>query len=82
MGAASELESSIHLTLRDSKTLNVIAYDLEPERAEYRSEVHGLPIKPSYPGELKFRAASYQGLARSCLCISATAPRTSSVRAA
>jgi hypothetical protein len=46
--------ASLGFTLRDSKTLNLIALNLSPERTEYQSETQGLRILPSYPAGLKF----------------------------
>jgi hypothetical protein len=46
--------SSLNLLLRDSKTLNLIAFNLSPEDAEYQSEIHRLRILPSYPSGIKF----------------------------
>ncbi len=46
--------SSLNFLLRDSKTLNLIAFNLTPEDAEYQSEIHGLRILPSYPSGIKF----------------------------
>ncbi len=52
----SEPGASLHLILRDSKTLNPIAHNLEPEVTELRSEDHGLRIRLDYPSGLKFTA--------------------------
>jgi hypothetical protein len=46
--------ASLHLLLRDSNTLNPIAYNLEPEVPGLRSEDHGLRIRSDYPNGLKF----------------------------
>lgn len=54
--SASRTKASLRLMLRDSKTWNPIAHNLEPELAELRSEDHGLRIRPDYPSGLKFIA--------------------------
>jgi hypothetical protein len=46
--------ASLRFSLRDSKTLNPIAFNLSPEQAEYQSETHELRILSSYPTGLKF----------------------------
>jgi hypothetical protein len=48
--------ASLRFTLRDSKTLNPIAFNLNPEQAEYQSKTHELRILSSYPAGLKFVA--------------------------
>ena len=55
-GAApsSESRAGFWLMLRDSKTWNHIASDLEPEVPELRLEGHGLRIRSHYPDGLKF----------------------------
>lgn len=54
--SASQPGGSLHLFLRDSRTLNPIAYNLEPGVPELRSEDHGLRIRSDYPIGLKFTA--------------------------
>ena len=51
---ASEPGATLQLTLRDSKTWNHIADNLEPKAAELRTEDHGLRIRSDYPSDLKF----------------------------
>ena len=51
-----EPRATLTLSMRDSKTWNNIAYRLEPETSELRSEDHGLRILPHYPDGLKFTA--------------------------
>jgi len=46
--------ASLRFTLRDSKTLNPIASNLNPEQPEYQSETRELKILSSYPTGLKF----------------------------
>jgi Carboxypeptidase regulatory-like domain len=43
--------------LRDSKTANHIASNLEPEKQELRFQEHGLRIRSHYPDDLVFTAA-------------------------
>jgi hypothetical protein len=54
--SSSQPRASLHLLLRDSKTWNPIAYNLEPEVPELRSEDHSLRIRSDYPSGLKFTA--------------------------
>ncbi len=56
---ASSLEqrASFRLMLRDSKTGNHIASNLEPEKQELRLQEHGLRIRSQYPDDLIFTAA-------------------------
>lgn len=54
--SSPESRATLRLSLRDSKTWNNIAYRLEPETSELRSEDHGLRILPHYPDGLKFTA--------------------------
>jgi hypothetical protein len=56
LASSSQSRASLRLTLRDSKTLNHIASNLEPELLEHRSEDHGLRIQSYYPNGLKFMA--------------------------
>ena len=50
----SQRRASFWLMLRDSKTCNPVASDLEPDAPEFRSEEHNLRIRSQYPGVLKF----------------------------
>jgi hypothetical protein len=50
----SELRASFRLMLRDSKTWNHIAPNLEPEVPDLRLEEHSLRIRSHYPDGLKF----------------------------
>ena len=52
--ASSQLRASFRLMLRDSKTWNHIASNLEPEMPELRAEDHSLQIRSHYPEGLKF----------------------------
>jgi len=54
--SSSQAGASLHLMLRDSKTWNPIAYNLEPKVIELRSADHGLRIRSAYPIGLKFTA--------------------------
>jgi hypothetical protein len=56
LASSSHSRASLRLMLRDSKTLNHIASNLEPELLEHRSEDHGLRIQSYYPNGLKFMA--------------------------
>ena len=60
-GAASspQRRASFWLMLRDSKTLNHIASDLQPELPELRLEEHGLRIQSHYPDGVKFTAGPF-----------------------
>jgi hypothetical protein len=49
--------ASYRLMLRDSKTWNHIASNLDPEKQELRLEEHGLRIRSHYPDDLLFTAA-------------------------
>jgi hypothetical protein len=57
--SASELRASLHLILRDAKTWNSIASNLEPEVPEFRSEDRSLRIQSYYPSGLKFTAKPF-----------------------
>jgi len=46
--------ASLHLVLRDSQTMNIIAVNLEPEMSDLMSADHNLRIRPFYPDGLKF----------------------------
>lgn len=48
--------ASLWLMLRDSKTWNPIASNLDPEKQELRLQEHGLRIRSHYPDELLFTA--------------------------
>jgi|SRR5919109_67247 hypothetical protein len=56
----SEPQASVCLMLRDSRTLNHIASNLEPDDAELRSEYHCLQIRRYYPVEMKFKAVNFE----------------------
>jgi hypothetical protein len=45
---------SLWLVLRDSKTLNPIAFNLEPERPEFRTQTNQLRIASTYPQHMNF----------------------------
>jgi hypothetical protein len=49
--------ASFRLMLRDSKTWNHIAFNLEPEKQELRLQEHALRILSHYPDDLIFTAA-------------------------
>ena len=55
--SSSEQKASFRLMLRDSKTGNHIASNLEPEKQELRLQEHGLRIRSQYPDDLIFTAA-------------------------
>lgn len=55
--SSSKQRASFRLMLRDAKTWNLIASNLEPEKQELRLEVHGLRIRSHYPDDLTFTAA-------------------------
>jgi len=55
--SSSEQRASFQLMLRDSKTGNHIASNLEPEKHELRLQEHGLPIRSQYPDDLIFTSA-------------------------
>src|SRR2546421_5647052 len=55
--SCSEQRASFRLMLRDSKTGNHIASNLEPEKQELRLQEHGLRIRSQYPAYLIFTAA-------------------------
>ena len=56
--SSSQPRASFRLTLRDSKTWNHIASNLEPEEPELRLKTHGLQILSHYPYGLKFTAGA------------------------
>jgi hypothetical protein len=55
--ASLERRASLRLMLRDSKTGNHIASNLEPEKQELRLQEHDLRIRSQYPDDLIFTAA-------------------------
>jgi hypothetical protein len=57
--SSSQRGASLFLMLRDSKTWNPIAENLEPELPEFRFEDHSLRIRPYYPSGLKFVAGPF-----------------------
>ena len=50
----SESSASLSLSLRDSKTLNPIVFNLEPELPEFRTQTNMLRIQSTYPMGLRF----------------------------
>ncbi len=50
-------KGTLSLMLLDSKTLNPVAGNLEPERSEFKSEEEGLKLLSYYPSGLRFRAS-------------------------
>jgi hypothetical protein len=57
--STSQRRASFHLMLRDSKTWNRIATNLEPEIPELGLEEHNLRIRSHYPAGLKFKAGPF-----------------------
>jgi hypothetical protein len=57
--ASSQQRASFWLMLRDSKTWNHIAPNLEPEKQELRLKEHGLRIRSHYPDDLIFTAEPF-----------------------
>ena len=57
--ATSQPRASFRLMLRDSKTLNHIASNLEPEMPDLRLKQHNLRIQSHYPDGLKFAAGPF-----------------------
>jgi hypothetical protein len=55
--SSSEQRASFRLMLRDSKTGNHIAFNLDPDKQELRLQEHGLRIRAHYPDGLIFTAA-------------------------
>lgn len=49
-----EPSASLGLGLRDSRTLNPIARNLEPELPEFRTQTNTLRIEPTYPSGMRF----------------------------
>lgn len=56
----SETQASVCLMLRDSRTLNHIASNLEPDDAQLRSEDRCLQTRTFYPTEMKFTAQDFE----------------------
>jgi hypothetical protein len=54
--ASSQRNASFRLMLRDSKTWNHIASNLEPEMPDLRRKDHGFQIRSHYPDGLRFTA--------------------------
>lgn len=54
--SSSQRRASFRLMLRDSKTWNQIASNLEPEKQELRLQEHALRIRSHYPDDLIFTA--------------------------
>ena len=57
--SSSDQRASFWLMLRDSKTWNPIASNLEPDIPELRIEGHSLRIRSHYPDGLKFTAVPF-----------------------
>ena len=57
--SSSQRRASFWLMLRDSKTWNHIASNLEPEKQELRLTEHGLRIRSHYPDDLIFTAEPF-----------------------
>ena len=57
--SSSQHRASFWLMLRDSKTWNHIASNLEPEKQELRLKAHGLRIRSHYPDDLIFTAEPF-----------------------
>lgn len=57
-GSSPQPRATLRLSLRDSKTGNHIAYNLEPEMSELRPRDHGLQILSHYPDGLKFTSGT------------------------
>ena len=55
--SSSQQRAGFRLMLRNSKTGNHIASNLEPEKQELRLQEHGLRIRSQYPDDLIFTAA-------------------------
>ncbi len=56
--ASSQRNASFRLMLRDSKTWNHIASNLEPEMPDLRRKDHGFQIRSHYPDGLRFTAGT------------------------
>lgn len=57
--SAPQQRASFRLILRDSKTWNHIASNLDPEKQELRLKEHGLRIRSHYPDDLLFTAEPF-----------------------
>ena len=57
--SSPQQRASFRLMLRDSKTWNHIAPNLEPEKQELRLQEHGLRIRSHYPDDLLFTAEPF-----------------------
>jgi hypothetical protein len=57
--SSPQQRASFQLMLRDSKTWNLIALNLDPEKQELRLKEHGLRIRSHYPDELLFTAEPF-----------------------
>jgi hypothetical protein len=57
-GSSPQPRATFRLSLRDSKTWNHIAYNLEPEMSDLRPRDHGLQILSHYPDGLKFTSGT------------------------
>jgi hypothetical protein len=55
--SSAQQRASFRLMLRDSKTGNHIAFNLDPDKQELRLQEHGLRIRSQYPDDLIFTAA-------------------------
>lgn len=51
---SGEPSESLWLVLRDSQTLNPVAFNLEPERPEFRTQTNQLRIASTYPQPMNF----------------------------
>lgn len=54
-----EPSATLELGLRDSKTLNPIARNLEPELPEFRTQTNALRIQPTYPAGMRFLPSAH-----------------------
>jgi hypothetical protein len=55
--SSSERRASFQLMLRDSKTWNLIAFNLDPDKQDLKLQEDGLRIRSHYPDDLIFTAA-------------------------
>jgi len=62
VASTSQQRASFQFRLRDSKTWNHIASNLDPEKQELRLKEHGLRIQPHYPDDLIFTADPFAQL--------------------
>ena len=53
-------QSTVCLMMRDSKSLNPIVFNLEPDNAELRSQERCLQVRDTYPTGLKFRSTHFR----------------------